>query len=150
VGFQRALSGGRTSPRRLFGRHALVLLRAAWPHAVGPGLARRSEVVALEHGALWVRVPDAGWRRVLHRMRRTLHGRLRAVAGDLAPARIAFLEGPVTAPSPEPEPPHVPGPPPAPPEAVVASARAIADPELRRAFLEASARYLQRFPSEDR
>jgi len=149
VAFQKALSGNRSSPRRLFGQHALVLLRAAWPHAVGPGLARRSEVVAFEDGALWVRVPDASWRRVLHKMRRTLYRRLRSVAGDMAPARIAFLEGPVAMP-PEPEVRPIPDPPPAAPEEVAASAEAIGDPELRRAFLETSARYLHRFSNEER
>ena len=45
----------------------LALLKAAWPAAVGPELARRSEVVALDGDIARIRVPDAIWRRSLWR-----------------------------------------------------------------------------------
>jgi hypothetical protein len=63
----------RTPAYTLFGGspvRTLALLRAAWPKAVGPELARRTEVLTLEGGALRLRVPDAGWRRHLLQMRK--------------------------------------------------------------------------------
>jgi len=123
----------------------LLLLRAAWPRAVGPELARRTEVIALEGSALRIRVPDAGWRKGLLRMRREILGRLRAIAGGLAPRALGFVEAhpapiPVRA---EPSPPVLPVPPP--PAALLAEAARIADPDLRDRFLETAARYLGRF-----
>lgn len=141
-----SLRGGRSG---LFGpERALVLLRAAWPAAVGADLARRTEVVALQAGTLRIRVPDARWRNVLHRMRGQILSQLRAVAGDLAPARLGFLE----ASTPMPELPALPVPaaPPAPPSpaalpsTIVEAAAAIPDADVRARFLESAARYLAR------
>lgn len=128
------------SPQRL------ELVRAAWPLAVGPDLARRTEVLALEGRTLRVRVPDAGWTRVLHRMRGQIMARLAAVAGGAAPDRLGFQE---EAPGARKAPPPLratepPAPVPLPPAEVAREAEAIADPELRRAFLESAARYLAR------
>jgi hypothetical protein len=144
MAFKPALTGQPSLRRRLFGtgERSLTLLRAAWPSAVGAELSRRTEVVALEGSTLWVRVPDAGWRRVLHRMRGTIRQRLRRVAGELAPARLAFIEGPVTAP-PEPDAP-TPAPIAVAPASVRRSASQISDPELRELFLATSAKYLMR------
>jgi hypothetical protein len=133
---------------RLFGGRpgaTLALLRAAWPRVVGPDVARRTEVLAVDGVTLRVRVADARWRKVLHRMQREILGRLREAAGDLAPKRLGFTEGPVheqvdAAPPPETRP----APEPTAPPAVVAGAQAIADPEIRRRFLETAARYLTR------
>lgn len=126
----------RTAPARL------ALLKSAWTHAVGPELARRTEVLALEGRTLRVRVPDAGWRKVLHRMQPQILARLHEIAGSLAPGRLGFSEGQVTA-APEPEPPvrqraktNV--------EEIAAAAREIADPDLRQAFVSAATRYLAR------
>jgi len=142
-GLARQLFGGS-------GEHTLALLRAAWLAAVGPELARRTEVVALEAGTLRVRVPDAGWRKTLHSMRGNLLSKLSAVAGDLAPRRLGFLETPVTTRSSagpaalpvlteerEPKPSPL-------PLAVQEAAGAIADPDLRERFLESALRYLAR------
>ncbi|HEY6547442.1 MAG TPA: DUF721 domain-containing protein [Vicinamibacteria bacterium] len=132
----------------LFGpENALVLLRAAWPAAVGADLARRTEVVALEAGTLRIRVPDARWRNVLHRMRAQILAQLRAIAGDLAPARLGFLEASV--PMPElAELPRAaavaPASPPPLPVAIVEAAAAIPDADVRARFLESAARYLGR------
>ena len=71
-----------------------MLLRAAWPGVVGPELARRTEVVSLDGTTLRVRVPDAGWQKVLHRMRGDILSRLFDVAGELAPRRLGFVEPP--------------------------------------------------------
>jgi hypothetical protein len=87
---------GRSLAAQLFGAspaRTLVLLEAAWPLAVGPELARRTEVLGIERGTLRVRVPDAGWRKVLHRMQPQILGHLREIAGDLAPRRMGFVEG---------------------------------------------------------
>ncbi len=121
---------------------ALALLKAAWPHAVGADVARRTEVVAIEGTTLRLRVPDAGWRKVLHRMQGEILTRLRSVAGDLAPRRLGFMEGPVALP-PEParlDPPIEVSPSPD----LVAAAAAIPDAELRARFLAAAARALAR------
>jgi hypothetical protein len=145
---------------RLFGgrrEHTLALLRAAWPAAVGLDLARRTEVVALDRGILRVKVPDTRWQRTLLRLRGTILGRLRAVAGDLAPRGLGFVTGTVEAP-PEPAaaaegtlPPNSlpadapPAPPPLLPAGLVEAAGAIPDPELRAGFLAAASRYIGRF-----
>jgi hypothetical protein len=132
--------------RRLFGgtaEGALALLRAAWPAAVGPDVARRTEVLALGSGVLRIRVPDARWRKELHRMQPEIMRRLRAAAGDLAPRQLGFIEmAAAEEPAREAEPASVPAPPLA--AAVVAGAAAIDDDELRARFLESAARYLAR------
>jgi hypothetical protein len=132
--------------RRLFGAvpaRTLALMRAAWPRAVGPDLARRTEVVALEGTTLRIRVPDARWRKELHRMQPDILARLRAMTGELAPRRLGFMEGPVAGETSgdRPRPPAL-EPDPA-PAAVVAGAAAL-DPDLRAQFLEVAARYLDR------
>ncbi len=134
---------------RLFGANperALALMRAAWPAAVGPELARRTEVVAFDSGVLRVRVPDATWRKGLLRMRGDILGRLRGIAGKAAPRSLGFVEGRVT---PPPRAPTAASPAvePALPASVVAAAQAIPDLELRVRFLAAAGRYLCRFAS---
>jgi hypothetical protein len=109
---------------------------------VGPELARRTEVVALDRGALRVRVPDARWRKVLHRMQPEILDRLQRIAGSLAPRRLGFVEGDVAPTSvPEPAPPGPSAP--LPPE-LLARIATIPDPELRARFAESAARYLGR------
>src|SRR6185436_9490739 len=90
---------GRSLAARLFGAspaRTLALLEAAWPLAVGPELARRTEVLGIEGGTLRIRVPDAGWRKVLHRMQPQILAHLREIAGDLAPRRMGFVDGMVS------------------------------------------------------
>jgi Dna[CI] antecedent DciA-like protein len=124
-----------------------ALLCAAWPLAVGADLGQRTEVIGIENGTLRVRVPDARWRKVLHRMRREILVRLRATAGPSAPYRLGFVEGPLSfVPAAPVE--AKPAPPPSePPPSVVGAAAAIQDPALRARFLESAARYLDRFPA---
>ena len=133
--------------RRLFGTvpfRTLALVRAAWPRAVGPDLARRTEVVALESATLRVRVPDARWRKELHRMQPQILARLREIVGDLAPRRLGFMEGPI-APAPSREAARtVPSTTSEASPEVVAGASVLDDAELRRRFLEVAARYLER------
>lgn len=131
---------------QIFGRnpqHVLVLLRAAWPAAVGPETARRTEVIGLEGRTLRVRVPDAGWRKVLHRMRRDILARLYKTVGSLAPTALGLQEGHVvSAPLPLPPPREeamadV-------PREIAEAAAVIADPELRARFTASAALYLKR------
>jgi len=146
----------RDLAQQIFGasreRRAL-LLAAAWPKAVGLELSRRTEVVALEGDVLRIRIPDAGWRRVLLRIRPEILSRLRALAGRLAPRGLSFVEGGgpgrPAEPGPGASPPSARAtlPAPAPPERLLAEAERIADPELRAAFLASAGRYLQRFRS---
>src|SRR5690349_15831787 len=87
---------------RLFGgnpERVRALMEAAWPLAVGADLARRTEVLGVEKGLLRIRVPDARWRTVLHRMQPDILRRLREVAGSLAPWRIGFVEGGIREPA---------------------------------------------------
>ena len=126
----------------------LTLLRAAWPAAVGPELARRSEPVALDGDLLLIRVPDAIWRRSLWRMRKDLLSRLRRIAGSAAPHALGFIEGPVTAAVEPPTPrtrPVAPGPL---PPTVDAAAESIPDEDTRERFRETVGRYLARFPPQ--
>ena len=84
--------------QRLFGgrpEHRLALMRAAWPAAVGPDIARRAEVVAIDRNVLRIKVPDPRWQRTLLRMRGDILARLRTVAGDAAPRALGFVVGPV-------------------------------------------------------
>jgi hypothetical protein len=140
---------GRSLAARLFGSspaRTLALLQAAWPQAVGPELARRTSVMGVERGTLRVRVPDAAWRKVLHRLQPQILARLREVAGELAPSRLGFLEGggaeeAVARPSP----PRAGGADVAPlPAPVAAEAGHIEDDEIRSRFVQAAARYLAR------
>jgi hypothetical protein len=133
---------------RLFGakpEHTLALLRAAWPGAVGEELARRTEVVAFDHGTLRIKVPDMRWQRTLLRMRGFILERLRRVAGRAAPRGLSFVTGEV-----QDRGALVPATPPVAPAAhapalVAAAAEAIPDPEIRERFLAAAGRYLARF-----
>jgi hypothetical protein len=146
--------------KQLFGaspERTLLLMRAAWPVAVGPELARRTEIVALDGSVLRVRVPDATWQRGLARMRGQIMSRLREIAGAAAPRSLGFVLGPVSAP-PAGEPgdalrPHAVSRVPAPSRAVsaqiVSAAQAIPDEELRESFLAAAGRYLERFSRSD-
>lgn len=148
MGLDRAVTAGLAA--RLFppgSAQALAFLREAWPRAVGADLARRTEVLAIERGTLRLRVPDARWRKVLHRMQREILSRLREVAGELAPRRMAFTEAPAPAGAePEPAPSGAALSEPRPlPASVAAAAEAIPDVELRARFAAAAARYLTRF-----
>lgn len=132
---------------RLFGgspARTLALLRAAWPLAVGPELARRTEVVAIEGTTLRVKVADATWRKALLKIRGPLHGRLRRVAGDLAPARLAFCEGPVFCPPQPAMATPIDRPADAPSAQLAAAAESIDDAGVRAQFLESATRYLAR------
>ncbi|MBN2370987.1 MAG: DUF721 domain-containing protein [Vicinamibacteria bacterium] len=123
-----------------------VLVRNLWPKVVGPEIARRTEVVALQERTLRVRVADQRWMRVLHRMQRVILGRLAQKLGAVAPNQIGFVEGPLSSP---PEDVSVKSsvrlrdaaPP---PERVIKAAESIEDAELRRLFIESAARYLGR------
>jgi len=132
----------------LMGDKIVAALRGAFTRDVS-----RSELLSMEGGTLRVRVPDAGWRRVLHRMQPEIVGRLRRLAGDLAPARRGFSEGALAVDSgPDTGQPQGMGSSRAPaadvpaavPTSVAAGAEAIDDPEIRARFLSAAARYLSR------
>ncbi|MFI5007229.1 MAG: DciA family protein [Solirubrobacterales bacterium] len=143
-------AGARDLVQQLFGatpERRLALLRAAWPGAVGPELARRTEVITLDGDSLRIRVPDATWRKGLLRMHRDILISLYRVAGSLAPRRLGFVEtgGAVPQEPAEPETPRLAAPTARPSPALLAEAERIAEPELRARFLETAARYLERF-----
>ncbi|HEY3120595.1 MAG TPA: DUF721 domain-containing protein [Vicinamibacteria bacterium] len=138
------LSAGSLVARRVFaaGPEArLALLKACWPVAVGPGLEQRTEVVALERDTLRVRVPDARWRKALHRMQPQILQKLWRIAGELAPRRLGYVEAPPAAPFVPREERDARIPEAACPPAIAEAAAAIPDPELRARFLASAARY---------
>jgi hypothetical protein len=139
-------AGASDTAARLFGgapERVRALMRAAWPLAVGPELARRTEVLGIERGTLRIRVPDARWRTVLHGMHPDILRRLREIAGSLAPFRIGFVEGGMKDPPPLPAPAGPASPADLPPE-VAGPAAEIVDVEIRERFLATAARYLDR------
>lgn len=124
----------------------MALLRALWPQVVGPGVARRTELISVDHDMLRVRVPDARWRETLHRMEPTLLDRLSELGGRCAPRKLGFMIGAIREADTETG---------APRQAldrsriearpsVQAMARVIADPEVRRAFVSCASLYLDR------
>jgi hypothetical protein len=138
------LAAGSIIGRRMFAaapEARLALLKACWAVTVGRGLEERTEVVALERETLRIRVPDARWRKALHRMQPEILQKLRRIAGELAPRRLGYVEAPpsmpVVAGVERPAPPGQAGCPPA----VAEAAAAIADPELRARFVAAAAQY---------
>jgi hypothetical protein len=140
---------GAGAAERVFGESPsarLALVRAVWPRVVGSGLAGRTEISSLSDGFLRVRVADARWMRVLHRLRHRILGRLCGALGELAPKRLGFLEGLGPSPSGKeaaPAPPSTPATS-TPPPGLQAAAQVIPDPDLRASFLAVAARYLQR------
>jgi Dna[CI] antecedent DciA-like protein len=141
-------AAARDVAEQLFGQspeRRLQLLRAAWPKAVGPELARRTEVVALDGNALRIRVADASWRKGLLRMRRDILSRLYGVAGRLAPNGLGFVEGGLAGASEPKAPPPTRVPPVRASGFLAAEAARIDDAELRERFLESAALYLDRF-----
>ena len=139
-------AGASDTAARLFGgapERVRALMRAAWPLAVGPELARRTEVLGIERGTLRIRVPDARWRTVLHGMQPDILRRLREIAGSLAPWRIGYVEGGMKDADP-PLPPDVPGERADLPAEVAGRAAEIEDEEIRERFLATATRYLDR------
>ena len=121
---------------------ALPLVQACWPAAVGPRLAERTQVLALDGGTLVVRVPDARYTRILFRLRREILERLRLSLGRRAPRQLGFVES--ATPSPAPPPPM---PPVERPRAVLSAelesaALAIEDQEIRALFVKSASCYL--------
>jgi hypothetical protein len=131
---------------RLFGAPGprLALLRAAWPKVVGNEIARRSEVVSLEGRTLNLRVVDPRWQKVLHRMQGQIRARLADIAGDLAPARLGFIVGPVASVGHDGPEKHLRPTTTEAPALVVAAAASIEDVELRETFLRSAALYLEK------
>lgn len=121
--------------------HLLTLVQAVWPVAVGDSVAQRTRVEGLSGQTLRVRVPDAAWRRTLHRMQPQVLARLRDLLGEAAPRRLGFSEGGLVVAEPPPPPP-APAPLPPLPGAVEEAAARITDPEIRALFEASAARAL--------
>jgi hypothetical protein len=77
-------------------------------------------------------------------------GRLRQVAGSLAPGRLGFVEGGLAEPPAGPPAQTAGAVPPSCPAAVAREAEGIADAEVRARFLETAARYLARTEARER
>ena len=137
---RKAISAGAAA--QIFDtQRSLPLVSACWPGAVGARLAERTRVVSLEGGTLVVRVPDARYARILHRLRREILAKLRQSAGAHAPRALGFVEGAL----PKPRVPAAAPLPlrPAPIRTTLANAaRSIEDEEIRALFLASAACYL--------
>jgi hypothetical protein len=139
---------GRLGP----GEAAMVGIVRAWPVAVGETLARNAWPARVQRdGTLLVHTVSSIWAFELDRMAADVLERLRAEAGEDAPAAIRFAPGPV------PEPPsqrlaeHEPKRLEADPEATAAATRIAADvedEELRSLVARAVAASLARGRSE--
>ena len=145
MGFERAMTpDAGLAVFRAGSPGALALLRAVWPSVVGPELSQRTEVLGIVDDTLRIGVPDARWRTALHKLQPTILRGLRERAGELAPKRLGFVEGvtPSKAPERRRTAVQVPAEPVSVSAALAGEAQAIADPEIRNAFLETAARYL--------
>ncbi|MCL6543907.1 MAG: DUF721 domain-containing protein [Bryobacteraceae bacterium] len=75
-----------------------AVAKAAWPAAVGPRIAARTEAVALIAGKLVVEVEDAVWQRQLFTLKGQILKRLEDVAGAGAPKDVEFRVRPLRRP----------------------------------------------------
>lgn len=69
----------------------LDLIRGFWPEAVGPLLAERSRLIALDAGRLVVEVPDRRWLEQFVPMRHQIKGFLKQELGKPAVREIEFV-----------------------------------------------------------
>ncbi len=124
---------------------------AFWPQLVGAEIASRTKVLKIENATLVVGVPDASWRRELHRLQPAVLGRLRELLGTSAPRRLGFMEARAAATparsAPRDQPPAVPE---APHPGVVDAAAVIPEPHLRELFIRTASNYLRTFSGEAR
>jgi hypothetical protein len=122
---------------------------AAWPDAVGEGIAREAWPARIgRDGTLHVATSSSVWAHELMHLEEPVLERLREALGDLAPSRLRFAAGRVPGPAGEPptEAAHEPPPPPSEDAKRVGEevASAIEDEELRALVARAAARSLSR------
>lgn len=134
-------------------KHLKAFVGAFWPHLVGVDVASRTRVLSAERsGTLVIEVPDAAWRRELHRLQVSLLIRLREVLGSAAPRRLGFMEARNRRPRPK-DPidlAAVRSQVPAPTPLILQAAGAIPSTELRAAFIKTAATYLSTFSAGGR
>ena len=110
-------------------------LLAAWPDAVGEGIARNAWPARIARdGTLHVAVTSSAWAFELGAHAAEILDRLREALGEAAPAALRFTPGPVPEPDPEEgrqAPRTVPEPSTAELEEAARAAASIEDPELR-------------------
>jgi hypothetical protein len=114
----------------------LAEITAAWPAAVGAGIAQRAWPARLARdGTLHVATASSTWAFELDRMSPEIAVRLSDLLGDKAPRRLQFRPGPIPEPASGAKVPATPTPPAQPPPEVEAEAAAVTaaieDPELR-------------------
>jgi hypothetical protein len=120
-------------------------LVAAWPEAVGEAIARNAWPARLSRdGTLHVATESAAWAFELGQLEGRLLERLRATAGEAAPARLRFAVGRLPEPDPAAERAVQPGPKPSPDDEAEARrvAAEIEDEDIRSAVADAVARGL--------
>jgi hypothetical protein len=75
---------------------ALAEITAAWPEAVGTAVAREAWPLRVARdGTLHVATSSSTWAFELDRLSPEIEGRLRALMGPAAPAKLRFRVGPV-------------------------------------------------------
>jgi hypothetical protein len=118
-------------------------LLAAWPDAVGEGIARNAWPARIgRDGTLHVAVTSSAWAFELGAHAAEILGRLRDAVGDAAPAALRFTPGPVPEPEreePELAPAAVPKPTPGELAEAERAAASIEDPQLRELVRRAAA-----------
>jgi hypothetical protein len=130
----------------------MVGIVRAWPAAVGETLARNAWPARMQRdGTLLVHTVSSIWAFELGRMAADVLERLRAEAGEDAPAALRFAPGPVPEPAAAPSPQHEREPLEVDPVDAVAATRIAAvveDEELRALVARAAAASLARARSE--
>ena len=118
-------------------------LLAAWPAAVGEGIARNAWPARIgRDGTLHVAVTSSAWAFELGAHAAEILGRLREALGDDAPTALRFTPGPVPEPDPEESeqrPAAIPEPTAGELAEAASAAAAIEDPELRELVRRAAA-----------
>lgn len=122
------------------------VVRGAWGRLAGPQIAARTLVFRVYQGTLIVHVPDRIWKQQLHRLEGQLLDRINRLLGSAIITGIDFRVDQALAAVPAGHPPKK-GPArelPAGTEAELeASARGIADPELRQLFLRTARKMIR-------
>jgi len=140
---ERIGEGVRRELSRFGPAAGLAELVAAWPEAVGAGIARNAWPGRVgRDGTLHVAVTSSAWAFELGAHAPEILGRLREALGDGAPAALRFAPGPVPETAPEAAaqaPPPVPEPTAADLAEAERVAAAIEDPELRALVERAAA-----------
>ncbi len=121
--------------------YSVDLVAKYWTDVVGFELARRAEPEALSQGVLTVRVTDATWGKMIHRLQDRIAPELNRAIGMKLVHRINFTKRSRLERPPPVEEKKMSDVEPEAPPGIVEASKAIADPELRTLVVRSAARY---------